>query len=215
MKKINLSSILIAFCLIFAIFSVFVWYSSATNNDRKNLKKDIASVKSDVIFYQNAKKDYTATKIENDISNSKINIVDKMNRANSLITDSFRRVYSETKDEQAYSSLKSNLSPLGKDLSSILINLSAPTVNQTGKAIYPYDTMTGIKISFGKYDLSTQTMPCLVLVDWESPTVEATTTGVKADDRKTRTSGKDFFILNYNLKDDSLAVKDYQHSVNN
>lgn len=170
---------------------------------------------SDIVFYQKAKKDYTATKIESDIASSKINIVDKMSNLNSLISSSFKKVYSETKDAQAYDGLKGDLRPLGKDLSSILINLSAPTLNQTGKEIYPYDTMTGIKISFGKYDLSTQSMVCIVLVDWESPIVEAKTTGIKADDKTTRVSGKDFFIIDYSLKDDSLSVKDYQHSVNN
>lgn len=213
-RKDILAKFILIFLVVIACISGFLWYSSANNHQKKELEKTIASMESDTDFYVTAKENYTVDEVVKEIEESNIDILEKTKSEKAKIEASLQRVYSQTKTKEAYDSLEKDIQKnLGESFSEILVKLAKPTLSQSGKGTFTYDEMTDSKIAFGKYDISTQSMQCYVLVDWVSPTLDATSSGIKTESKQTKIKGQDFFILDYGLKEDSLKVLDYQHLV--
>lgn len=213
-RKQFLVNTFFVFLIVTAFISLFLWRSSSNNSQKRELEKNISEMNDDIKFYEEAIKNYTEDEITKEITEANINVSEETKKEKEVIETSLKKVYSDTKTKEEYDSLEDKIKEnLGISFSNVLLKISEPTLNQSGEASFPYDEMTDSKIAFGNYDISSQSMECYVLVYWKSPVLDATNTGVKSDSKEARVTGKDFFILDYYLADNTLEVIDYQHTV--
>lgn len=211
---ISLGNVLIAFLVVVAGIVVFLWVSSSQNERKADLEKDILSLEEDARYYLMAKEEYTPSELNKSIAEDKINIKEKFDQKKEEIQKVATKVYDETKTEKDYNKLKDELPPiLGEQLTDKLIELAQPVVNDSGTAAFPYGKMTDLKIAFGEYNIVDHTAKIFVLVDYQSPKIGSNNPGVKREDRTAVITGKDFFILDYNLTDDSLRLVDHQQQL--
>lgn len=209
----SLLNILIAFLVIVAIAIAFLWIKSGSNDEEASLKKDISALQEDVDFYETAKEDYKPSDVNNKIAEDKINIKESFDKKKQDITKGVTQVYDKTKTQKDYDKLDELITPyLGDKFSERLIELNKPVVNESGKEQFPYDKLEDVNIAFGEYDIVNHTAECFVLVNYQSPEVGANNPGVKRKDKQAVIKGQDFFILNFNLEDDSLELVNYQQN---
>lgn len=214
-RKQLLVNLMLAFLVVVALISIFLWHSSSNNQSMKSTEKNIASMQDDIDFYKSEQKRYTAQSLTKQIKDDDIDVSAKKKVEKERIISGLQNVYNDVKSQDDYDKLKNDGEKnLGSELSDVLVELDKPTVNQSGKPAFAYDHMVESKVAFGKYNVDKHTMKCYVLVDWKSPTLDSTITGVKADETKTTLTGTDMFELDYHLDDDSLHVDDYSHHIN-
>lgn len=212
---IKLGNILIAFLVIITSVVVYLWSSSSQNENKEDLEKDILSLEEDVEYYVKMQEEYTPSKVNENIASDSINIKEKFDKKKREIEKGVTQVYAETKTEADYEKLKESITPiLGEQFANKLIELDKPVVNDSGKAVFPYDKLKDVQIAFGEYDVVDHTVELFVLVDYKSPKVGSNNPGVEREDRTAIITGKDFFILNYNLADDSLKLIEHQQEMN-
>lgn len=211
---ISLGNVLIVFLVIVAGIVVFLWSSSSQNERKEDLEKDILSLEEDVQYYVNAQKEYTPNELNKSIAEDNINIKEKFDKKKEEIQKGVTQVYDQTKTEEDYNKLSESISPLlGEQFANKLIELDKPVVNDSGKAEFPYDKLNDLKIAFGEYDIVNHTTEMFVLVDYQSPEIGSNNPGVEREDRTAVITGKDFFILDYNLADDSLRLVGHQQEM--
>lgn len=211
---INFGNVLIAFLVVVAGIVLFLWVSSSNNEKKGDLEKDILSLEEDVQYYVTAKEEYTPSEVNRSIAEDNINIKEKFDQKKDEIQKGVTQVYDKTKTEEDYKNLADAISPvLGEQFANKLIELDEPVVNESGGATFPYDKLNDLKIAFGEYDIVNHTAEIFVLVDYQSPEIGANNPGVEREDRTAVITGKDFFILDYNLADDSLQLVDHQQSM--
>lgn len=211
---ISFSNILIAFLVVVAGIVVYLWFSSSNNEQKEDLEQDILSLEEDVQYYVTAKEEYTPSEVNKGIAEDNINIKEKFDQKKDDIKKGVTQVYDETKTEEDYNKLADAISPvLGEQFANKLVELDKPIVNESGGATFPYDKLNDLKIAFGEYDIVTHTAEVFVLVDYQSQEIGANNPGVEREDRTAVITGKDFFILDYNLADDSLRLVDHQQSL--
>ncbi|WP_088841005.1 hypothetical protein [Listeria sp. ILCC797] len=216
MKKeiLTVSNILIIILVLVAILTSFLWYKSSSENTNENLNKQVDSLNVSKKNYMESTKTLTTDDISTEITSSNIDVKSKLEKKKADIETVIRKVYGETKTQQDYEHLKNEIVPLvGESFSDKLVELDQPIVSEAGTH-FPFEELKTVKVFFGEYNLANQSADCYVLVNYESK-ANATTTGIESAKKQTNISGQDFFILSYDLADDSLNYQDYQRNITN
>lgn len=193
-----------------------IWiYTTLNRSERLDpLKNDIAQYEKNIMYYQNQEERYTPKKINEKIEKDEINVREKLNQKEKDITEGVTVVYEQTKNEDDYNNLSDKIKPkLGDSFSEQLIALDKPSLGQTGEKQLAYDKLDDVKIAFGEYDFSNHTAECYVLVDYQTPTITATNTGMESEEKKNILKGQDFFSLNYSLDEDELELVNHQQAM--
>lgn len=100
------------------------------------------------------------------ISKQGINLDNVENQAKQNIGDALNMAYNQTHNKQDFNNLKNKLPKLvGNDLADSIISQSTPTITSKGEQ-YPNSKMNNYTINFGKYDLSSQTIPVEINVEF-------------------------------------------------
>lgn len=218
MKKgtamLTVSNILIIVLVLVAILTATLGYMASSASTNENVSKEVDRLKTSTKNYRESTKTLTTDDIDTEITSSNIDVQAKLEKKKADIEKGIQKVYSETKTQQGYERLKNELPLLvGESFSNKLIELDQPSVSEAGTH-FPFDKLKNVKVFFSEYDLANQSADCYVLVNYESK-ANATTTGVESAKKETNISGQDFFILRYNLSDNSLNYQDYQRNIAN
>lgn len=210
---LSLGNILIFFLVIIAIVVTVLWVKSDSNIKKESLKKEITDLQEDIDFYKAAKENYTPSEINKKITEDKINIKESFDKKEKDITKGITQVYDKTKTEEDHDKLEKSIKDdLGEQFTEKLVDLSKPIVNESGGSQSPYDQLEDISIAFGEYDIVEHTAKCFVLVTYKSSEFGANNSGVEREEKEVQIGGQDFFILDYNLEDDTLKLFDYQQN---
>ncbi|MBC2242227.1 hypothetical protein [Listeria booriae] len=211
----SLSNILVAILVLIALATSVLWYKSTTNETKMTaLSKEIERLQVEKKDYAESTRTLSTDDISTEVTTSNIDVKTQLEKQKTNIEKAIQHTYGMTKTQQAYSELQQTISPLvGDDFSDKLVVLGKPVVSEAG-ILFPFERLKSVKVFFGNYDLGSKKADCYVLVNYES-TVNATTTGVEAAGKQTTISGQDFFILDYDLENDSLNYADYQRNINN
>lgn len=202
-------NILLWFMIVFAVGAVWIWHSSSNSPESKKLGSNIAEMNGDYSFYKHAIENNTEEHYIKKIDKDNINLSSKINDIKPVIQRSLEQVYNQTKNTSDHEKLKGKIKDLGSEWSDILSQISEPTVSQSGKEQAVYDSMTDLKIAFGKYDISTKTMSCYVLVNWKSPVIAGTAQGGSQT-----LKGSDLFTMDYKVTDNSFSNVQYKQAMN-
>ncbi|WDA67454.1 hypothetical protein [Lactococcus lactis] len=201
-------NIFLWFMIVFAVGAVWIWHSSSNSPESKKLESNIAEMNEDYSFYKHAIESNTEEQYIKNIDKDNINLSSKINGIKPVIKQSLEQVYNQTKNTSDYENLKSKIKDLGSEWSDILSQISEPKISQSGKEQAVYDSMTDLKIAFGKYDISTKTMSCYVLVNWKSPVIAGTAQGGSQT-----LKGSDFFTMDYKVTDNSFSNVQYKQTM--
>lgn len=209
-----LTNISIGFLVVFSVLICFFWFRSTNNSEIKELGNEVTQLQKSINFYESETDGLSIDSVNSKIIDDGLDVKQLIGDKKIKISDGISKVYNETKTEEDYKKLQEELpSIVGESLSNLLIELASPKLNQTGNKAFPYGKLLNATITYGKYEVETNIIPCFILVDYQSPAINATSTGIKTEEKEAFIQGKDFFILNYNLKDDEIAVVDYQQNI--
>lgn len=210
---LSLSNILIFLLVIVAIVNTVLWVKSNTNPEKRTIEKEVSDLEKDIEFYETSQKTYTPTEVNKKISEDKINVKESFEKKEKDIKKGVTQVYDKTKTEEDYNDLEDVIKDdLGGQFTDKLVSISKPIINESGKEQLPYDDLEDVSIAFGEYDIVEHTAKTYVLVTYKSSEIDANNPGVEREDKQVQIGGQDFFILDYNLKDDSLSLFDYQQN---
>jgi hypothetical protein len=201
--------IFLCILVLFAVGISVLWYSSSNNPEGKKLESSVSEMNEDYSFYKHEIKNNTEEQYIKNIDKDNINLSNKINDIKPVIQKSLEQVYNQTKNTSDHEKLKGKINDLGSEWSGILLQISEPKISQSGKEQAVYDSMTDLKIAFGKYDISTKTMSCYVLVNWKSPVIAGTAQGGSQT-----LKGSDFFTMEYKVTDNSFSNVQYKQAMN-
>ncbi|MBC1914205.1 hypothetical protein HCA73_16250 [Listeria booriae] len=199
--------------VLLAVTSSILWYRAVTRNENQATEKEITQINTSTAAVKKATNAYTIESVNKEITDMKVNLSEDLNRTKADITKGMQYVYAETKTQAAYDQLEKKIKPLlGDSLSKKVMALDKPIVAQTGKAQFPYDKIKQIQVFYGAYDITSQTIDCYILVNYLSPQLDATTTGIKAKAKQIVMPGQDFFSCTYDVANKQLDFTGYQHT---
>lgn len=113
-------------------------------------------------------KNMDSTTVENVIKKQNINLSQIEKNNDTKVNQALDMTYNHVHNDQDFKNLKSKLPSLvGQSLSSSLINQSTPINGQSGTS-YPNGKLNNATVSYGEYDLTTQTMPIEITVDFQT-----------------------------------------------
>lgn len=113
-------------------------------------------------------KNMDSTTVENVIKKQNINLSQIEKDNDTKVNQALDMTYNHVHNDQDFKNLKSKLPSLvGQSLSSSLINQSTPINGQSGTS-YPNSKLNSATVSYGEYDLTTQTMPIEITVDFQT-----------------------------------------------
>lgn len=210
--KFKVSNLIVLMCIVVALVSVYLLYNSVTSNINKQLKSEVNAAKTTKMEYVEATKALTVNNVKKEVTKTDIDVETKLQQKKIKIENAIKKVYVETKTNEAYEKLENELVPVvGQSFGEKLVELDEPTISEAGIK-FPFDKLKNVKVFFNEYSLTGKSVKCFVLVEYETKK-NATTTGVSGEKKEVVITGKDFFILNYNLEKDILKYEDYQQTL--
>lgn len=135
-----------------------------------------------------------STSVESIIKKQGINLtqIEKVN--DDKVNQALDLTYNKAQNVQGYNDLKSKLPNLvGSSLANCLIKQDTPLISQKGKA-YPFSKLNNATIAYGEYDLTTQTMPIEITVDYQT---------------SSNTHGLGFYSGTFNVKTQKIQNVEY------
>ena len=212
---LSLSNILVFLLVIIAVVITVFWIKSNTNPEKRSIEKEVSDLQDDIEFYETSQKTYTPSEVNKKISKDQINVKESFDKKEKDIKKGITQVYDKTKTEEDYNKLEDAIKDdLGEQFTEKLINLSKPIVSESGDEQLPYEKLEDVSVAFGEYDIAEHTAKTFVLVTYKSSEIGANNPGVEREDKQVQVGGQDFFILDYNLENDSLSLSDYQQNQN-
>lgn len=158
--------------------------------------------------YQKKTKKLNVQDVLDKITKQNVNVQTSLNDVTDHIKSGIDLTYNKTKDEKDHDQLAQKLPKLvGDSMSSKLIDLSKPVLNQSGKQTAPFDKTTDVVVAFGKYNYKSTNVPVYVAVNYQTPPVETGSAGHNTG--KKALNGQDLYILTYDLKTKKLVLNSY------
>ena len=209
-RKIDFKWIGVTFLVVIAIFFAGFFLVVKSNGQTSRLQSEIRQNEAETLSYQNKTKNLSVKKELQKMSDDGINVQSSLKEVTKKIQTAISLTYnvSETGSKSEYKQLSKALPKLVcKEFSSELIQLDKPVVNQSGKQTFPHGKTTDVLITFGKYNYSTTAVPVYIVVDYVSPELQ--------DSNSKTIPGQDLFVLNYDIKKNSLKLEQYMKGATN
>lgn len=164
----------------------------------RNTKRQTAEIESEIVSTN-------VETINEKVIKDNVNIETELNEMTNDVKQTFNQVYNE-KDFSLPKNYDSNFSEIIK-------KISEPTINQSGGTQRYFEKLEGELVAYGKYDISTNEIPTIVLVSYVSPEINKQVTGgkEKQEGSKVTVKGKDFYELTENLKTKQVELLFYKN----
>lgn len=135
------------------------------------------------------------------ISSQKIQLDQEKDHLTKRLTQGFKLAYAQTHNTADYKKLKSTLPDLlGQSLTKKVLALDKPVVSEAGE--FPnFDKLNDLQVSYGLYDIKTQTIKVMVYVDYSNPK-----TFLQSGDTNTqKLEQKAYYTFDYNFGKQSYS----------
>lgn len=133
------------------------------------------NIETQIKNYNKKTKNITNKTIETDLKKQNINLDLVKTNIVSKINQGLDLAYNHSHNEKEVENVKENLPKLiGKSFSNAIMDNNVATTTRNG-LIYPFAKLDQAQVSFGNYDLSTNTMPIQINVQYQTNLGKGTT----------------------------------------